>query len=133
MEWTLKNVSGAGGIQPIQPDHSKVSDTEKPHQGDSFREVLDKSGKKAETPDVHMSSHAVQRLMQRGITLDASDLGKISAGFDRAAAKGAKESLFLLKDLALVVSVENRTVITALHGENAKENVFTNIDSAILL
>jgi flagellar operon protein len=71
--------------------------------------------------------------MQRGITLDRGDLEKISQGMDRAAEKGAKESLFVLRDLALIVSVENRTVITALHGEAARENVYTQIDSALLL
>ena len=50
---------------------------------------------------------------------------------DRAAQKGARESLVLLDDVALVVSIKNRTVITAVDAANLKENVFTNIDSAV--
>ena len=61
------------------------------------------------------------------------DLAKINNAMDQAQAKGAKESLFLMRDLALIVSVENRTVITALQGQQAKENVFTQIDSAVLI
>jgi flagellar operon protein len=47
--------------------------------------------------------------------------------------KGSKESLIYLDDIAMVVSVENRTVITAMDGSNAKKNIFTNIDSAAIL
>ena len=55
------------------------------------------------------------------------------AGVDRAAAKGAKESLVMIDDVALVVSVKNRTVITAVDKAQLKENVFTNIDSAVIV
>jgi flagellar operon protein len=51
----------------------------------------------------------------------------------RARAKGARESLVLMGELALVVSVKNNTVITAVDGANLRENVFTNIDSAVII
>ena len=54
-------------------------------------------------------------------------------GVDRAAAKGAKESLVLVDNAALVVSIKNRTVITAVDQAHLKENVFTNIDSAVIV
>ena len=52
---------------------------------------------------------------------------------NKAEAKGAKESLILMDQLALVVSVKNRTVITAVDGASLKDNVFTNIDSAVIV
>ena len=52
---------------------------------------------------------------------------------DKAAAKGAKQSLFLLRDVAMVVSVTNRTVITAVDRSSLKDNLFTNIDSAAVI
>ncbi|MNP74933.1 hypothetical protein D3C76_1718910 [compost metagenome] len=52
---------------------------------------------------------------------------------DKAAAKGSKESLILMKDLAFIVSVPNRTVVTAMDGNSIKDNVFTQIDSAIVI
>jgi flagellar operon protein len=52
---------------------------------------------------------------------------------DRAAAKGARESLVMMDDVALVVSVKNRTVITAVDRAHLKDNVFTNIDSAVIV
>ena len=51
----------------------------------------------------------------------------------KAAAKGARSSLLVMKDVALIVSVTNRTVITAVDGSSLKDNVFTNIDSAVIV
>lgn len=79
------------------------------------------------------------RLQMRNITLSPDDLNKLRDAVDRAEAKGAREALVLMsrpsrdQDLALVVSVKNRTVITAMDGDSLKDNVFTNIDSAVIV
>ena len=78
------------------------------------------------------SAHAAARLKSRGIELDATQHARLETAVDKAAAKGAKDALVLLDDTAMVVSVKNRTVITALGMHQAKENVFTNIDSAVI-
>lgn len=80
-----------------------------------------------------LSSHAQTRLASRNIELSGEDWRRVLDGVDRAAAKGARESLVLLDQAALVVSVRNRTVITAVDREQLKENVFTNIDSAVIV
>lgn len=79
------------------------------------------------------SNHAAKRLEQRGIELGSRQLDEISSAVDKAAAKGSKESLILMKDMALIVSVPNRTVVTALDGKSMKDNVFTQIDSAVII
>jgi flagellar operon protein len=61
------------------------------------------------------------------------DLQKLDDTVTKMAQKGARESLIYMNDMALVVSVANRTVITAMDGSSAKENIFTNIDSAAIL
>jgi flagellar operon protein len=83
--------------------------------------------------DVRFSNHAMQRLRERNITLNDAQLGAIRDAVDQAAAKGGRESLLLMQDLALVASVPNRTVITAMHTGEASANVFTNIDSAVVV
>ncbi len=133
MTWDMDRITGARGPLPVEPGQGRPVEGTKPQPGEQFRDVLQKAGQRTEQPDVTVSAHAAQRLMQRDVSLDQSDLMKISEGLNRAADKGAKESLFMLRDLALVVSVENRTVITALQGDSAKNNVFTNIDSAVVL
>jgi flagellar operon protein len=80
-----------------------------------------------------LSGHAQTRLQSRGIELDKAAWDRVMLGVDKAAAKGAKESLVLVDDVALVVSVKNRTVITAVDKAALKENVFTNIDSAVVV
>lgn len=80
-----------------------------------------------------LSGHAQTRLESRGIQLSADEWNRVVSGVDRAAAKGAKESLVMCDDVAMVVSVKNRTVITAVDKEHLKENVFTNIDSAVIV
>ncbi|AKG35221.1 TIGR02530 family flagellar biosynthesis protein [Paenibacillus durus] len=79
------------------------------------------------------SNHAAKRLEQRGIQLGTKQLDQISSAVEQAAAKGSKESLILMKDLALIVSIANRTVVTAMDGSSMKDNVFTQIDSAVII
>ncbi len=96
----------------------------------SFQEVLaGELGKEA----LKISAHAEKRLQERKITLSAADLEKISRAVDLAAAKGVRDSLIIYGDLALVASVKNRTVVTALNNEAAAGRVFTNIDGAIVI
>lgn len=77
------------------------------------------------------SAHAQERLAAR--PLDSHDLARIEAAVRQAAQKGARESLVLYDDLALVVSVRNRTVITAVDQARRRGNVFTNVDSVVLV
>lgn len=85
------------------------------------------------TEPLRFSAHAQARMKLRNISLSPEEINKLAQVVDKVAAKGAKESLVLMNDLALVVSVKNRTVITAVDGANLKENVFTNIDSAVIV
>jgi flagellar operon protein len=81
---------------------------------------------------VRFSGHALQRIERRGISVDPSVLARLGDGVSRAAAKGSRDSLVLVDQTAFVVSVPNRTVITAVDREHMKEHVFTNIDSAVI-
>ncbi len=80
-----------------------------------------------------LSGHAQTRLESRDIQLDSAAWERVMQGVEKAAAKGAKESLVMVDDVALIVSVKNRTVITAVDQSKLKENVFTNIDSAVIV
>ncbi len=80
-----------------------------------------------------VSGHAQTRLQSRNIELGQAEWNRVLDGVEKAAAKGAKESLVLVDNAALVVSIKNRTVITAVDQQHLKENVFTNIDSAIIV
>ncbi|UFJ42131.1 flagellar protein [Brevibacillus humidisoli] len=96
-------------------------------------ENLQRPEQQTATSKLSFSQHALNRLEERGITLAKADLQRLEGAVDKAAAKGAKESLILMDNVAYVVSVVNQKVITAVDDMSMKENVFTNIDSAILL
>jgi len=99
----------------------------------SFRDVLRTAQAPAVQQPLKFSAHAQQRLESRNIRLTTDDVAKMNAMADKAAAKGAKQSLFMMRDVAMVVSITNRTVITAVDQSSMKENVFTNIDSAAII
>jgi flagellar operon protein len=119
----LGGVGGTTGPAPARPAA--------PAKGPAFGDVL--AGKLAGAGQgVKFSGHALQRIERRGISLDASTTARLNEGVSRAASKGARDSLVLVDDTAFVVSVPNRTVITAVDREHMKEQVFTNIDSAVI-
>ena len=99
--------------------------------GMSFDRVLRQVAR--ESPPLKLSAHAEMRLKQRGIVLSPEELGKLSEAVERVREKGAKESLLLMREMAFLVNVRNRTVITALDRESMRERVFTNIDSAVII
>ncbi len=101
------------------------------HEGPSFGELLDQASSQA-SGELKFSKHAQKRLASRNIDFSAGDMEKLQQAIDVARKKGARDSLVLMGDLALVVSVKNNTVITAVDEGSTKENVFTNIDSAVI-
>jgi flagellar operon protein len=92
-----------------------------------FSEVLSER-----TAGVQFSGHAVDRLRRRGIEVDDGTMQRLEGAVDRAATKGSRESVVFVDDKAFVVSVTNRTVITAVDSAHMREHVFTNIDSAVI-
>lgn len=105
--------------------------------GPSFDQVLQSTGNtlaaSAARAGIKFSGHAQTRLSSRQITLSDHDVARLGQAMTKAASKGAKDSLVLMDKTAYVVSVANRTVITAVASDALKENIFTNIDSAMIL
>ena len=98
-------------------------------EGLSFEEILQKTQKKGE---VHFSKHAANRLSDRNIELTEEQLERLKDGTKKAGDKGIKESLVLIDELAFIVNTKSNTVITAFVQGETKENIFTNIDGAVI-
>jgi flagellar operon protein len=81
---------------------------------------------------VRWSAHAVQRLGQRQLAVTPEMQQRLEGAVDKLAAKGGREAIVMMDKLAVVVSVTNRTVITAVDQDGMKDQVFTNIDSAAI-
>jgi flagellar operon protein len=94
-----------------------------------FRNALDAAILKQQS--VQFSKHAHMRLSARDISLTNEQLSRVEAGVSKASAKGIRDSLVLVDDVALVINVKSKTVITALNRES--EGVFSNIDGAVFV
>jgi flagellar operon protein len=119
---------------PVQPSRTERPNQQRPGTGpvsDSpFAQVLDQ---KLPPQGVKFSQHAQDRLKARNINLSANDLARLEGAVNSVAQKGGKESLVMMGDAALVVSIKNRTVVTAMDRAQMQGNVFTNIDSAVII
>ncbi|MEN6348082.1 MAG: TIGR02530 family flagellar biosynthesis protein [Syntrophomonas sp.] len=113
----------------VQPATTRRDTSVKTQPGSSFEQVLDKKI----NGELKFSQHAQERLRSRNINLSDGELNKLQEAVSKAREKGSRDSLILMQDLALVVSVKNNTVVTAVDGQNLKENIFTNIDSAVIV
>ena len=102
--------------------------TDVPVQG-NFKNVLNDAISRQES--VRFSKHANMRLSDRRITLTGEQISRVEVGLNKAHAKGIKDSLVLLDDVALVVNIKSKTVITALSSEH--DTVFSNIDGAVIV
>jgi flagellar operon protein len=84
------------------------------------------------TRGVQFSGHAAERMAQRGVSLDASQLRRLDGGVAQAASKGSRSALVLVDRVAMIVAVPERTVVTAMSTDQAGQGVFTNIDAAVV-
>lgn len=100
--------------------------------GQSFAEIFNQKKIPERGSDVKFSKHASFRLDNRNIELSSEQLSRLNEGAQKANAKGINESLVLVDELAFIVNIKNNTVITAMDQNEARENVFTNIDGAVI-
>lgn len=120
-------------LGPVQPGGAGQPQprTGAAYQGPAFRELLDESLRSS--GGTRFSVHALRRIESRGIGLGPGEISSIESALDRAAAKGARDSLVLGGGYALVVNVPSRTVVTVLDPESLSEHVVTSIDSAVFV
>ncbi|MBE6889111.1 MAG: hypothetical protein E7478_09995 [Ruminococcaceae bacterium] len=113
----------------------QTASTEQASQEGSFAAALqEKLAEKQQTGGVEFSRHAIQRLEQRSIDIAEGDtLERLNRGVEIAADKGSNETLVLVDQTAFVVSVKNNKVITTLSNEDLRGNIFTNIDSTVII
>lgn len=97
----------------------------------SFEQVLDRIQKSDE--DIKFSKHALNRMDNRNIKLDSNEMDRLKYGFNKAEEKGVRDALILMGDKAFIASIKNKTVITTVNQDQLQDNVFTNIDGAVIV
>lgn len=102
-------------------------------QGLSFEEILRQKRDVSERSELKFSKHAAMRLENRNINLSKEQSLRLENGVQKASEKGIKESLVIVDSLAFIVNVPNKTVVTAMNQEESGDNIFTNIDGAVIM
>lgn len=130
----LTKINGLQGLEaPALKEQSKTDKAD-------FLNVLQNELGKSAPPKailndggIKFSNHAIERIQSRNMQVRSEDMARLNEAVGKLAQKGAREALVLMGDNAFVVSVKNKTVITAMDKAMMKENVFTNIDSTVVL
>lgn len=99
----------------------------------SFEEILKQKQAVNESSVLKFSKHASMRLQSRNIELSTEQKERLETGAEKAEAKGMKESLVIVDSYSFIVNVPNKTVVTAMKQNESDENVYTNIDGAVII
>lgn len=102
-----------------------------PSYGVDFKKMLEEQLKKSD--GVQFSKHAMERAEQRGIQVNSTLLDSINNAVEMARAKGAKDVVIIGGNEAFIINVPNNIVVTTISGGEMKNNIFTNIDSAVII
>ena len=122
----------------------KKQDVNATYNGPSFTEILsrqksidelvaDRTEQTAVSGSIKFTKHADARLMQRDIRLTDEQMTRLEEGTRKASDKGIKESLVLVDDLAFIVNTDKKMVITAIDQNSSEDNIYTNIDGAVII
>ncbi len=101
-------------------------------EGLSFEELL-KQKELQSTGCLKFSKHAMNRLADRNIELSDNQLERLETGTKKAGQKGIRDSLVIVDELAFIVNIPNQTVVTAMDSTETNENIFTNINGAVII
>ncbi|MEI7847521.1 MAG: TIGR02530 family flagellar biosynthesis protein [Chloroflexota bacterium] len=114
-----------GRVAATVDQTSKPVSVNKPGSGQNFTDILQN------VQNVKFSNHAQKRLQSRDINLNSGDVNRLSDAIDKAEKRGGKSSLVMVDDLAFIVNIQDRMVVTALDANQRGEGVFTQIDSVV--
>ncbi len=122
----MRILPGGNNISQSVGNDAKKIDVNNPiNSGASFNEILNSK------LSLQFSKHASMRLANRDIKLSEEQLERVESGVNIAMKKGIRDSLVFVDNIALVVNVRSKTVVTLMNKEN--ENIFTNIDGAVIV
>lgn len=110
----------------------KVNQSQETSKSNSFQEALLEAMDSSRETTLKFSKHATSRLADRNIELTKEQMDRLTEGTNKAGSKGIKDSLVMVDHLAFIVNIPKNTVITAMDQSQADENIFTNIDGAVI-
>jgi len=110
---------------------AKPQETKQIKVNKDFKQILEQFQSKDE--EIRFSKHATERLNSRDIALTLDEMTRLKTAFHKAETKGVKDALILMDDKAFIANIHKRTIITTVNKEQLKDNIFTNIDGAVII
>jgi flagellar operon protein len=123
------NINGINLTKPIIVGNRQPQIT--PNNPATFEQLLRKNMEQTST--LTFSKHAAARAQQRGISITAGDIQRLSGAIGKADEKGLKDTLVLMDNTAYIVNIPGRVVVTMMQGTETSGSVFTNIDGAVIV
>ncbi len=120
-------------IEQITDQYLKKSNANAAAAELSFEDILKRRQSVDENFALKFSKHASMRLQSRNIELSSEQKKRLETGAEKAEAKGMKESLVIVDSYSFIVNVSNKVVVTAMDHTESEENVYTNIDGAVII
>jgi flagellar operon protein len=130
----MRNIAVTTGNH--SPFVSSVSSAKEASSDSPFaKELKSQLEKTAQTQGgVEFSKHAIDRLSERNIDIySGNTLERLNKAVELAEQKGSSDTLVIVDSNAFVVSVKNNKVITTMPAGDMQGNIFTNIDSTVIM
>ena len=125
----ISSIQGVSAVERVQ----RVSQASRPSAGQFGALLRQEQAARAESSGVAFSKHAMARAEERGIEVTPALMDQLTSSVERAQAKGATNILAFDATRAFIINVPHGRVITTMSQEEMQENIFTNIDGAVLL
>lgn len=108
-----------------------------PRQGvpSEFESLLNErmDGAQAPKEGISLSTHAAKRLQERNLSIDSNEYMKLKSAFEKLKSKGGQDSLVITDKAAYIVDVPKNRIVTAMDKGSVLDNVFTKIDSTVIV
>lgn len=128
---TMKKISQLSNAQNLQLQRDAAIKGRTGSNDNQFANMMQERIQQAE--GVQFSKHAENRIKQRGINMSEDVMADLNLAVEKARAKGAKDTVIIGSEGAFIVNVPNNIVVTTISEQEMKNNIFTNIDSAVLM
>lgn len=125
----IRNISNINNNQDINSIKKQDTNKHSCSQGSTFKELFNE---KCQENTLSYSKHAAQRIEQRNIDVTESVSSRLNEALVQAKDKGLKNVLVMIDSSAFIVNTLSNKVITAVNNTELKENIFTNIDGAVI-
>jgi flagellar operon protein len=126
----IPNVSKLPSQKKVNTPKATPSEVQNSEFGNLLKGKLEKS---ISDNNISLSTHAAKRISERNLVMDNKEITKLNNALKKLEAKGGQESLVITEKAAYIVDVPNKKVVTAMDRESLLDNVFTKIDSTVMV